>query len=45
MYGPLNAYLQGHKFPSNMYLVKPQSKLQEEAAEMDGTYGLIISST
>jgi hypothetical protein len=31
-YGPLTAYLQGHKFQSNRFLVKPQALLREEDA-------------
>lgn len=33
LYGPLNAYLQGHKFTSDRYLVKPQALLRKEWAE------------
>ena len=32
-YGPLCAYLQGHKFPTDQFLVKPQALLREEAAD------------
>jgi hypothetical protein len=36
-YGPLTAYLQGHKFQSDRFLVKPQALLREEdAGEEDG---------
>ena len=31
-YGPLNAYLQGHKFKTDKFLVKPQALLREEDA-------------
>jgi hypothetical protein len=31
-YGPLNAYLTGNKFPTNMFLVKPQKLLRPECA-------------
>ncbi len=32
VYGPLNAYLQCHKFRSEKFLVKPQALLREEDA-------------
>ncbi|CAL1697699.1 unnamed protein product [Somion occarium] len=32
VYGPLNAYLQGHKFLPNRFIVKPQALLREEDA-------------
>ena len=28
-YGPLNAYLQGHKFPTDKFIVKPQKLLRK----------------
>ncbi|KAF9012820.1 hypothetical protein BDZ89DRAFT_1077308 [Hymenopellis radicata] len=34
-YGPLTAYLQGHKFQSDRFLVKPQKLLREEIEEID----------
>ncbi|KAH9938075.1 uncharacterized protein B0H18DRAFT_965389 [Fomitopsis serialis] len=38
-YGPLNAYLQGHKFPSAHFLVKPQALLRAEEPEPQEDYG------
>ncbi|CAA7268222.1 unnamed protein product [Cyclocybe aegerita] len=32
VYGPLNGYLQGHKFTTTKFLVKPQALLREEDA-------------
>ncbi|KAF9458308.1 hypothetical protein BDZ94DRAFT_1313416 [Collybia nuda] len=34
IYGPLNAYLQGYKFPFNHFIVKPQALLRGEQAEL-----------
>ena len=45
VYGPLNAYLQGHKFPPGKYLVKPQAKVSEEQEEAPRTdSGTVIPS-